>query len=97
MPQAMERLLATPMMSPRLPCIRVPAGTLLSAPGALIRSFLVVGCDARRAGSLLGILYTIGSLGPPGLPLVARILPTAEGTLVRMESAGPKRFRGLLE
>src|SRR6516165_6457549 len=66
MPQAIERLLATPMMSPRLPCIRVPAGTMLSAPGALIRSFLVVVGDARRVVSPRGILYTICSAGPPG-------------------------------
>src|SRR5215475_15772711 len=58
MPQAIERLLATPIMSPRLPCIRVPAGTALSAPGALIRSFLVVVGDAPPRRFRRGASYT---------------------------------------
>src|SRR5262245_29458596 len=58
MPQAIERLLATPMMSPRLPCMRVPAGTALSAPGALICSFLVVVCDAPLSRFRRGASYT---------------------------------------
>ena len=34
--QAIERLLATPMISPRLPCISVPLATAVSAPGPVM-------------------------------------------------------------
>ena len=61
MPQASERLLATPMIRPRLPCIRVPDG--ISTPAAVQSFPRLFGelCGARAAS------YTNGLAGPAGL------------------------------
>src|SRR3954453_9763174 len=58
MPQAIERLLATPMTSPCLPCIRVPAGVPLSAPGALIWLFPYRLLRAEADAVVLSATYT---------------------------------------
>src|SRR5689334_20180497 len=56
MPQAIERLLATPMTSPCLPCMRVPVGVPLSALVALMS---LVPCRFRGVeGDAAGSLAT---------------------------------------
>src|SRR6185503_16284082 len=94
MPQAIERLLATPMMSPRLPCIRVPAGISFAAPGALMLSVprLFPSC-----GRLVGELAASYTISPAGLGrLGLHELGQQAGQLLRL-SLGQVRAEVLLD
>src|SRR5262249_18923366 len=65
MPQAIERLLATPITNPRLPCIRVPAGTSPAAPGRVMSAapcLFLHQCGALRERAAAS--YTNRPCGP---------------------------------
>src|SRR5262245_47263558 len=64
MPQAIERLLATPMMRPRLPCISVPAGISACAAGPAISQYPSKSARQSAPGRPRPASYTNGQPGP---------------------------------